>query len=78
VQDVATESEKLQKREKQLSHSNEITIMSQKYSVPDEQLSYSELKDRIREECTQTLPKKERVMLMAQKLEEDLTLRYDL
>jgi hypothetical protein len=48
---------------------------SQKYSVPDEHLSYSELKDRIREECGKTLPKKERIILMAKKLEEDLTLK---
>jgi hypothetical protein len=73
VQDVATESEKLQKREEQLSQSN--GIMSQKYRVPDEHLSYSELKDRIREECRRTLPKKERVLLMAKKLEDDLTLK---
>jgi hypothetical protein len=43
--------------------------------IPDEYLSYSELKDRIREECARALPKKERVLLMAQKLEEDLTLK---
>jgi uncharacterized protein YoxC len=48
---------------------------SQKYSVPDEYLSYSELKDRIREECAKALPKKERILLMAQKLEEDLMLK---
>ena len=44
--------------------------------TPDEKLSYSELKDRIREECGKALPKKERVLLMAKKLEEeDLTLK---
>lgn len=48
---------------------------SQKYNVPDEHLSYSELKDRIIEECAKSLPKKERVLLMAKKLEEDLTLK---
>jgi hypothetical protein len=52
-----------------------IVWQSQKYSVPDEHLIYSELKDRIIEECTKTLPKKERIMLMAKKLEEDLTLK---
>jgi hypothetical protein len=52
-----------------------IVWQSQKYSVPDEHLSYSELKDRIIEECTRTLPKKERIMLMAKKLEDDLTLK---
>jgi hypothetical protein len=49
--------------------------MSQKYDVPDEHLSYSELKDRIRGECAKALPKKERVLLMAKKLEDDLTLK---
>jgi hypothetical protein len=52
-----------------------IVWQSQKYSVPDEYLCYSELKDRIREECAKALPKKERVLLMAQKLEEDLMLK---
>jgi hypothetical protein len=47
----------------------------QKYSVPDEHLSYSELKDRIIEECARALPKKERLLLMAKKLEDDLTLK---
>jgi hypothetical protein len=52
-----------------------IVWQSQKYSVPDEDISYSQLKDRIREECAKALPKKERILLMAQKLEEDLTLK---
>jgi hypothetical protein len=43
------------------------------YETPDEQISYSELKDRIREECRKNLPEKERIVLMAKKLEEDLT-----
>jgi hypothetical protein len=43
--------------------------------IPDECLSYSELKDRIREECGKNLSKKERVLLMAKKLEDDLTLK---
>jgi len=43
------------------------------YETPDEHLSYSELKDRIREECRKNLPEKERIVLMAKKLEEDLT-----
>jgi hypothetical protein len=47
----------------------------QNYNIPDEHLSYSELKDRIREECARTLPKKERVLLMAKKLEDDLILK---
>jgi hypothetical protein len=47
----------------------------QNYDVPDEHLSYSELKDRIRDECARTLPKKERILLMAKKLEDDLTLK---
>ena len=52
-----------------------IVWQSQKYSVPDKHLSYSELKDRIVEECARTLPKKERISLMAKKLEDDLTLK---
>jgi hypothetical protein len=43
------------------------------YEIPDEHLSYSELKDRIREECRKNLPAKERIVLMAKKLEENLT-----
>jgi hypothetical protein len=49
--------------------------MTIEYSVPDEHLSYSELKDRIRGEVARTLPKKERIILMAKKLEDDLALR---
>ena len=45
------------------------------YETPDEKLSYSELKDRIRSECARNLPAKERILLMAKKLEEDLTLK---
>jgi hypothetical protein len=45
------------------------------YEGPDEHLSYSELKDRIIEECARTLPEKKRILLMAKKLEEDLTLK---
>jgi hypothetical protein len=41
--------------------------------IRDEHLCYSELKDRIREECRKNLPEKERIVLMAKKLEEDLT-----
>jgi hypothetical protein len=52
-----------------------IVWQSQKYSVPDEHLNYSELKDRIIEECMKALPKKERILLMAKKLEDDLTLK---
>jgi hypothetical protein len=48
-----------------------INKLFQDYEIPDEKLSYSELKDRIREEVTGTLPKKERIMLLAKKLEED-------
>jgi hypothetical protein len=47
----------------------------QNYDIPDEHLSYSELKNRIREECARTLPKQERILLMAKKLEEDWTLK---
>jgi len=47
----------------------------EEYKIPDEELKYSELKDRIREECARTLPRKERILLMAKKLEEDLTLK---
>jgi hypothetical protein len=47
----------------------------EKYDVPDEHLSYSELKDRVRVECARVLPKKERILLLAKKLEEDLTLK---
>ena len=43
--------------------------------VPDKELSYSELKDRIIAECVRSLPAKERILLMAKKLEEDLTLK---
>jgi hypothetical protein len=49
--------------------------MSQGQEIPDEKLSYSELKDRIRGEVTVALPKKERVMLLAKKLEDDLTIK---
>jgi len=52
-----------------------IDKFSQDYEIPDEKLSYSELKDRIREEVTGALPKKERVMLLAKKLEDDLTIK---
>jgi hypothetical protein len=45
--------------------------LSQDYEIPDEKLSYSELKDRIREEVAGALPKKERIMLLAKKLEQD-------
>jgi hypothetical protein len=45
------------------------------HETPDENLSYSELKDRIRAECAKNLPDKERILLMAKKLEEDLTLK---
>jgi hypothetical protein len=47
--------------------------MLDKYETADEYLSYSQLKDRIREECGKNLPTKERIVLMAKKLEEDLT-----
>lgn len=47
----------------------------EEYVVPDEHLSYSELKERIIEECAKTLPEKRRILLMAKKLEEDLTLK---
>jgi hypothetical protein len=45
------------------------------YETSDEELSYSALKDRIREECAKTLPEKKRILLMAKKLEDDLTLK---
>jgi hypothetical protein len=45
------------------------------YEVPDDHLSYSELKDRIVAECARNLPAKERILLMAKKLEEDLTVK---
>src|SRR5919108_5405807 len=48
-----------------------ITNLSQDYEIPDEKLSYSEIKDRIREEVASTLPKKGRIMLLAKKLEDD-------
>src|SRR5215216_8187322 len=47
-----------------------INKFSQHYEIPDEKLSYSELKDRIREEVAGALPKKERIMLLAKKLED--------
>src|SRR5919108_3832162 len=43
---------------------------SQHYETPDEKLSYSELKDRIREEVIGALPRKGRIMLLAKKLEQ--------
>ena len=49
--------------------------LSQHYEIPDEKLSYSELKDRIREEVAGALPKKERIMLLAKKLEDDLAIK---
>jgi hypothetical protein len=52
-----------------------INNLSNDYDTPDEKLSYSELKDRIREECARVLPRKERISLMAKKLEDDLTLK---
>ena len=45
------------------------------YKKPDENLRYSELKDRIRAECVRSLPAKERILLMVKKLQEDLTLK---
>ena len=45
--------------------------LSQDHEIPDEKLSYSELKDRIRKEVAGALPKKERIMLLAKKLEDD-------
>ena len=48
-----------------------INKFSQHYEIPDEKLSYSELKDRIREEVAGALPKKERIMLLAKKLKQD-------
>jgi hypothetical protein len=42
------------------------------YDIPDEHLSYSELKDRVEEECARSLPAKDRILLMAKKLEQDL------
>jgi hypothetical protein len=48
---------------------------SQHYEIPDEKLSYSELKDRIRKEVAGALPKKERIMLLAKKLEQDLAIK---
>ena len=47
----------------------------QDYEIPDEKLSYSELKDRIRKEVAGALPKKERIMLLAKKLEQDLAIK---
>ncbi len=52
-----------------------IDKFSQHYEIPDEKLSYSELKNRIREEVARALPKKERIMLLAKKLEDDLTIK---
>ena len=48
---------------------------SQHYEIPDEKLSYSKLKNRIREEVARALPKKERIMLLAKKLEDDLAIK---
>jgi hypothetical protein len=50
-------------------------LTNEGYEIPDDHLSYSELKDRIRAECARNLPAKERVLLMAKKLEDDLTLK---
>jgi hypothetical protein len=54
---------------------NYVELIMEEYDVPDEHLSYSELKDRVRVECARVLPKKERILIMAKKLEEDLTLK---
>jgi uncharacterized protein YoxC len=54
---------------------NYVELIMEEYDVPDEHLSYSELKDRVKVECARVLPKKERILLMAKKLEEDLTLK---
>lgn len=48
---------------------------SERYETPDEELGYSELRDRIRNEVTSALPKKERLVLLAKKLEDNLTIR---
>jgi hypothetical protein len=45
------------------------------YEKPDEELSYSELKDRTRKECAMVLPARKRILLMAKKLEDGLTLK---
>jgi myosin heavy subunit len=48
------------------------------YKIPDEKLSYSELKDRIRKEVTDAYGKslkKERIMLIVKKLEDDITIK---
>jgi hypothetical protein len=52
-----------------------VELRMEKYDVPDEHLSYSELKDRIIAECARNLPAKDRILLMAKKLEEDLTVK---
>ena|SRR5215207_7294918 len=46
-----------------------------KYDRPDEELSYTELRDRIRNEVTNALPKKERITLLARKLEDRPTIK---
>lgn len=46
--------------------------MTVQYTTTDEELSYSDLKDKIREEVSTKLPTKERLMLLAKKLEDDL------
>ena len=51
-----------------------VEVRMEEYVVPDEHLSCSELKEKIIEECAKTLPEKKRILLMAKKLEEDLTL----
>lgn len=50
-------------------------LTNEGYEIPDDHLSYSELKDRIRAECAKSLPKQDRILLMAKKLKEDLTLK---
>jgi myosin heavy subunit len=48
------------------------------YNIPDEKLSYSGLKGRIRKEVTDAFGKslkKERIMLMVKKLEDDITIK---
>jgi hypothetical protein len=48
-------------------------LNDERYEIPDDHLSYSELKDRIRAECARDLHDKNRILLMAKKLEDNDT-----
>jgi uncharacterized coiled-coil protein SlyX len=52
-----------------------LTNLKEKNDRPDEELSYTELRDRIRNEVANALPKKERIMVLAKKREDNFTIK---